>query len=168
MWWAFDWWRALAPGTVVGLTGDDPENGLWAIAVQDEDRIRVLVASFSVATPTDRRITIDAGIDPGTTVGSATVSRLRESGPQPPTTEPLGTDDLTFTLPANQAALVGLTVAATTTTATTTTTASTTAPTTDSPGTLPATGATTPTTTALVLLLLAATTFGTLRRTSSD
>ncbi len=100
VWWLFDWWGSMAGTTVLDLSGDDPEGGLWALAARDGDIVRVLVTSFSVATPTDRTIALDVGAP----VASATVSRLSTSGPDAPTTAAL--EALTFDLPANRPVLI--------------------------------------------------------------
>lgn len=102
VWWLFDWWRSMTGATVLDLTGDDPEGGLWALASRDGDTVRVLVASFSVATPTDRTITLEFGVP----AASATVSRLADSGAAAPTSTSLDPGALTFELPANRPVMV--------------------------------------------------------------
>ena len=76
VWWAFDWWRRL-DGEVIGLDGAAPEDGLWAVAARHDDTIGVLVSSFSVADPTDRRVELA----PGAGVGAAQLSAPGRVGP---------------------------------------------------------------------------------------
>lgn len=106
VWWAFDWWRQF-DGDVIGLGGAAPEDGLWAVAARNDDTIGVLVASFSVADPIDRHIELA----PGAGIGAAKLWRLAESGPQPPTVEPLDPGAIAFDLPANRTVFIELTLA---------------------------------------------------------
>jgi hypothetical protein len=55
VWHAFELWRTLA-GSTRTVSGADPDDGLWAVATDDGGTTRVLVASFSVADPTARRL----------------------------------------------------------------------------------------------------------------
>ena len=61
VWHAFELWQTLT-GPTRAVSGADAADGLWAVATEDGGVTRVLVASFSVAQPTDRRLRI--AIDP--------------------------------------------------------------------------------------------------------
>lgn len=55
VWHAFELWQTMA-GATRAVAGADAADGLWAVAADDGGTTRVLVASFSVAAPTDRRV----------------------------------------------------------------------------------------------------------------
>ncbi|MEY2397672.1 MAG: hypothetical protein QOJ00_846, partial [Actinomycetota bacterium] len=106
VWHAFDLWRMLK-GPTRTVTGADGASGLWALAADDAGTTRIIVASFSVATPTDRqlRIAIDAQDRPRAVV----VRRVdADHSTAAPTASVLAAraDSIDVALPANSVVMV--------------------------------------------------------------
>jgi hypothetical protein len=111
-WWAFRYWRALAPLTV-GVVGTDASGGLWALASRNSTRreVSVLVASFSASMPMARTITLRlVGLPVGRRRAALRVIDERHDGRQPAWSVAISRAGLvTFQLPVQSVALLRIT-----------------------------------------------------------
>ena len=111
VWWAFSLWGRLAP-RAVSLDGSDPSGGLWALAsrTRSAQRVTVLLASFSVASPQARTVRVVlAGLPRRRAGWRATIARIDavHGGGQPAARVRLGSGDaLNLELPAQAVTLL--------------------------------------------------------------
>src|SRR5205085_963162 len=106
VWHAFALWQMLT-GPTLAVSGADPAAGLWSIAAADGATTRVLVASFSVANPTDRELHIDVGAQDHPR--SVVVRRIDATDPSATPTAsvlPAGAQQIEVALRANSVVLV--------------------------------------------------------------
>ena len=107
-WWAIQAWNVTVGGSVLPLTGDDPDNGFWARATRGADGVvDVFLASFSSASPASRTIDLELT---GCAAATAEITRLDPGSADLSTSAPLeitgGTQTARVELPANSAAFV--------------------------------------------------------------
>lgn len=111
-WWAFRLWQSMAPLTA-GVSGTDPSRGLWALASRSSSgrTVTVLLASFSVSSPTSRRILLRLlGLHRGRKRASITTIDAGHSGSQPPSRLRIArANTVTLTLPAQAVVLLRIT-----------------------------------------------------------
>ena len=105
VWHGFELWQMLQ-GPTRAVAGADAAAGLWAVAAEDADTSRMLVVSFSVANPTDRRLRI--AVDAKDRARSVVVHRIDGGDPTKATVSVLaaGADHIEVLLPANSLVLV--------------------------------------------------------------
>ncbi len=111
VWHGFELWQMLQ-GPTRAMTGADATAGLWAVAAEDANTTRMLIASFSVSNPTDRRLRI--AVDAKDRARSVVVHRIdggHPAGTPTATVLPPGADNIEVLLAANSVALVELTAA---------------------------------------------------------
>jgi hypothetical protein len=109
VWHAFELWQAMT-GPTRAVEGADPGAGLWALAAHDPatGATRVLVASFSAAQPTDRRLRITiTATDAARTVRTRPIDAGHPAGAAAePQVLAAGAGVIDVMLPANSVVLV--------------------------------------------------------------
>ena len=106
VWWTFWLWQQLASTRV---PVDGTSEGLWAVTSRDEDRLTLLVSSFSASQPSARSLDITIeGLR--WTPASATVRRIDAAHADAAAATPLDVKGATFTLelPEQAVALIEL------------------------------------------------------------